>query len=65
MLEFAESAPTTLPVCIVGAGPAGLIAANKLEAQGRKVVLFEKQNSVGGKNQAFYERSVPLLPASH
>ncbi|PVH85846.1 FAD/NAD(P)-binding domain-containing protein [Cadophora sp. DSE1049] len=43
------------PVCIVGAGPAGLTAAKKLEDKGRKVVIFEKQDKVGGKCQAVYE----------
>jgi cation diffusion facilitator CzcD-associated flavoprotein CzcO len=56
LLSFAAAAPATFPVCIVGAGPAGLIAASKLESQGRKVVLFEKQAAVGGKSQAVYEK---------
>lgn len=47
-----------LPVCIVGAGPAGLAAANKLEANGHHVVVFEKQARVGGKCQAVYPGSV-------
>jgi monoamine oxidase len=44
------------PVCIVGAGPAGLIAANKLESKGYQTVIFEKQPEIGGKCQAYYEK---------
>jgi flavin-dependent dehydrogenase len=52
--HFTLAAPTINPVCIVGAGPAGLIAANRLESRGQQTVLFEKQVSVGGKCQAVY-----------
>jgi len=51
---FTLAAPTSNPVCIVGAGPAGLIAANRLESRGQQTVIFEKQVSVGGKCQAVY-----------
>ncbi|KAI9038314.1 FAD/NAD(P)-binding domain-containing protein [Aspergillus affinis] len=44
-----------LPVCIVGAGPAGLSAAAELEGQGHRTVIFEKQSAVGGKCQAVYQ----------
>lgn len=43
------------PVCIVGAGPAGLSAAKALEDKGRDVVIFEKRDAVGGKSQAVYK----------
>lgn len=43
------------PVCIIGAGPAGLTAAGKLQAKGVKAVVFEKQAAVGGKCQAYYD----------
>jgi cation diffusion facilitator CzcD-associated flavoprotein CzcO len=43
------------PVCIIGAGPAGLTAAGKLEAQGIKSVIFEKQDAIGGKCQSYYD----------
>ena len=46
------------PVCIVGAGPAGLSAAKVLEEKGKSVVVFEKQPEVGGKCQAYYENGV-------
>lgn len=42
------------PVCIIGAGPAGLTAAQKLEAKGIEAVVFEKQDAVGGKCQSYY-----------
>ncbi|KAG6357281.1 hypothetical protein INS49_015159 [Diaporthe citri] len=43
------------PVCIVGAGPAGLTAAAELELKGKQTVVFEKQDAVGGKCQAVYQ----------
>lgn len=55
-LTFA--APTIIPstpVCIVGAGPAGLSAANQLQSLGYETVIFEKQSAFGGKCQAYYE----------
>ena len=44
------------PVCIVGAGPAGLTVANRLEAKGYEIVIFEKNPEVGGKCQAYYDK---------
>ena len=38
----------TKPVLIVGAGPAGLSAAHALAGAGRKVVLVEKEDRLGG-----------------
>lgn len=35
-------------VAIAGAGPAGLIAAQKLAVAGKKVVIFERKLSIGG-----------------
>ncbi len=35
-------------VIILGAGPAGLAAAHKLSENGKSVVVFEKENQVGG-----------------
>ncbi|KAF2704639.1 FAD/NAD(P)-binding domain-containing protein [Pleomassaria siparia CBS 279.74] len=43
------------PVCIIGAGPAGLTAAGKLQNKGIDAVVFEKQPAVGGKCQAYYD----------
>ena len=53
-IRLAIAAPTSNPVCIVGAGPSGLTAAHELESKGYKVVMFEKQAQVGGKCQAVY-----------
>jgi phytoene dehydrogenase-like protein len=54
-----------LPVCVVGAGPAGLAAAAELELKGKHTVVFEKQYAVGGKCQAIYQeyvsRSGPMM----
>jgi cation diffusion facilitator CzcD-associated flavoprotein CzcO len=43
------------PVCILGAGPAGLTAAGRLEAKGIEAVVFEKQSQLGGKCQSYYD----------
>jgi NADPH-dependent 2,4-dienoyl-CoA reductase/sulfur reductase-like enzyme len=43
------------PVCIVGAGPAGLTIANRLQTKGLQTVIFEKNPEVGGKCQAYYD----------
>ena len=43
------------PVCIIGAGPSGLSAAGKLEEKGIKAMIFDKQEEVGGKCQAWYD----------
>jgi uncharacterized flavoprotein (TIGR03862 family) len=37
------------PVAIIGAGPAGLIAAEKLSAAGKRVVVYERMPSVARK----------------
>jgi NADPH-dependent glutamate synthase beta subunit-like oxidoreductase len=56
----AEAWPTrrteeACPVCIIGAGPAGLTAAGRLEQKGIKAVIFDDQEEVGGKCQAWYD----------
>jgi cation diffusion facilitator CzcD-associated flavoprotein CzcO len=43
------------PVCVIGAGPAGLTAASKLEAKGIRTVIFDKQTDLGGKCQSYYD----------
>ncbi|KAF2131454.1 FAD/NAD(P)-binding domain-containing protein [Dothidotthia symphoricarpi CBS 119687] len=43
------------PVCIIGAGPAGLSAAGRLEDKDIKAVIFDEQAEVGGKCQAWYD----------
>jgi uncharacterized protein with NAD-binding domain and iron-sulfur cluster len=53
-----SAATAAFPVCIVGAGPAGLSAANQLESQGYQTITFEKQTAVGGKCQAVYDRYI-------
>lgn len=47
--------PEQPPVCIIGAGPAGLSAASRLEDKGIKAVIFDKEEAVGGKCQAWYD----------
>lgn len=56
---FVRAAPSTdnshYPVCIVGAGPSGLTIAHELEAKGISTITFEKQPTVGGKCQSYYD----------
>lgn len=58
-------------VAVVGAGPAGLVAANRLNRKGYKVVVFEKNEAAGGLlrygipnfklNKAIIDRRLRLL----
>ncbi|CAI8607500.1 unnamed protein product [Vicia faba] len=41
-------APRSVKVAVIGAGVSGLIAAKELQEQGHTVVIFEKNNRVGG-----------------
>ena len=52
--------PPKAPVCIIGAGPAGLTAAARLEEKGIQSVVFEKQAAVGGKCQSYYDNELVL-----
>ncbi|KAJ1406270.1 Flavin monooxygenase FMO [Sesbania bispinosa] len=43
-------------VCVIGAGPSGLVAARELRKEGHKVVVLEQNHDVGG--QWLYEPNV-------
>ncbi|KAF2312829.1 hypothetical protein GH714_040879 [Hevea brasiliensis] len=43
-------------VCVIGAGPSGLVAARELRKEGHKVVVLEQKHDVGG--QWLYEPNV-------
>ncbi|KAF8572987.1 hypothetical protein K439DRAFT_1625385 [Ramaria rubella] len=43
------------PVCIVGAGPAGLTVASQLQGKGYNTMIFDKNAKVSGKCQAYYD----------
>ncbi|CAN0896047.1 Flavin-containing monooxygenase FMO GS-OX-like 9 [Linum grandiflorum] len=36
-------------VCVIGAGPSGLVAARELRKEGHRVVVFEQKHDVGGQ----------------
>ncbi|MYM61967.1 TIGR03862 family flavoprotein [Pseudomaricurvus sp. HS19] len=64
-------APQTLPVAVIGAGPAGLMAAEQLAGAGYKVAVFESMPSaarkflragVGGMNITHAEGYEQFLP---
>ncbi|KAI0341062.1 FAD/NAD(P)-binding domain-containing protein [Trametopsis cervina] len=59
---ISESTLADPPVCIIGAGPGGLTAAHELEAKGISTVIFEKQDVVGGKCQAYYSPNGTFHP---
>jgi thioesterase domain-containing protein/acyl carrier protein len=44
-----ERPPGPRTVCVVGAGPAGLIAARELERAGHRAIVLEARPGVGGK----------------
>ncbi|CAI6245028.1 unnamed protein product [Periconia digitata] len=54
VLALPAAKPQKPPVCIIGAGPAGLSAAGRLEAKGIEAIVFEKQSELGGKCQSYY-----------
>jgi hypothetical protein len=47
--------PLYPPACIIGAGPAGLTAAGRLQEKGIDAIVFEKQAEIGGKCQSYYD----------
>ncbi|KAG8379251.1 hypothetical protein BUALT_Bualt07G0069200 [Buddleja alternifolia] len=49
---------TSKYVCVIGAGPAGLVAARELSKEGHNVVVLEQRHDVGG--QWLYEPKVDL-----
>lgn len=63
LASISNAIAATPPICIVGAGPAGLAAAHALEEANKEVVIFEKQEAVGGKCQAYYDKTYHPLGA--
>lgn len=47
--RIASGAPGDIEIVVVGAGAAGIAAARKLVAAGRKVAVFEASNRIGGR----------------
>ena len=37
------------PICILGSGITGLVLGNELKSKGNNVIIFEKQDYIGGK----------------
>jgi NADPH-dependent glutamate synthase beta subunit-like oxidoreductase len=58
-LEYVPSALRQQHVAIIGAGPAGLMAAWELCLRGYPVTIFEKQNAVGGQAGAIPHYRMP------
>ncbi|KAG2277672.1 hypothetical protein Bca52824_060227 [Brassica carinata] len=51
-------------VAVIGAGAAGLVAARELRREGHSVVVFERQNQVGGGGTWIYTDHVEQDPLS-
>ncbi len=58
-LEYRPSAPRHERIAVVGAGPAGLMAAWELCLRGYSVTIFEKQRAVGGQAGAIPHYRMP------
>ncbi len=58
-LEYVPSAPRHQRVAVVGAGPAGLMAAWELGLRGYAVTVFERQRAVGGQAGAIPHYRMP------
>jgi len=58
-LEYVPSAPKHQRVAVLGAGPAGLMAAWELCLRGYPVTVFEKQTAVGGQAGAIPHYRMP------
>ncbi|MCI4368513.1 MAG: FAD-dependent oxidoreductase [Thermoplasmata archaeon] len=58
-LEYVPSAPRNQRVAVVGAGPAGLMAAWELGLRGYGVTVFEKMPVAGGQAEAIPQYRMP------
>ena len=58
-LEYRPSAPRHERIAVIGAGPAGLMAAWELCLRGYAVTIFEKQRAVGGQAGAIPHYRMP------
>ena len=56
LIKSKEKITSSYDVIIVGSGLAGMTAANKLAKNGRKVLLLESQNKLGGFASWFKRR---------
>ncbi len=58
-LEYVPSAPKTQRVAVIGAGPAGVMAAWELGLRGYPVTVYETQTAVGGQAGAIPRYRMP------
>jgi glutamate synthase (NADPH/NADH) small chain len=58
-LTYVPSAPRHQRVAVVGAGPAGLMAAWELGLRGYSVTVFEKEKVIGGQAEAIPHYRMP------
>ena len=55
----------SVDVAVLGAGPAGLMAARQVAASGRSVVVLERANAVGGMAGSFEVAGIRVDFGSH
>ncbi len=58
-MEYVPSAPREQRVAVIGAGPAGLMAAWELGIRGYPVTVFERQSAIGGQAGAIPRYRMP------
>ncbi len=58
-LEYVPSAPRHQRVAVIGAGPAGLMAAWELGLRGYSVTIYESQHAIGGQAGAIPHYRMP------
>ncbi|HTT16247.1 MAG TPA: FAD-dependent oxidoreductase [Thermoplasmata archaeon] len=58
-MEYVPSAPRQQRVAVIGAGPAGLMAAWELCLRGYPVTVFERQSAIGGQAGAIPRYRMP------
>jgi len=56
---------TKYQIAVIGAGVAGLSAANYLASQGLQAVVYEKQKKIGGLCQSFDIQNIPIDIGPH
>ncbi|MEX2587219.1 MAG: FAD-dependent oxidoreductase [Actinomycetota bacterium] len=64
-VSFDGEAESSADVIVLGAGPAGLGAAYKAAAAGRKVMVFERADGVGGLAASFEVSGIRVDHGSH